>query len=200
VLDSQGTLTFQPSTPGAVTLTVQNDTTSRGAGGPSISQLFGIGSAQRASRAGTFSIRSDIAANPMLMPMATLNLANAALATPQPVVALGDNSGALAMSNAATAVVNFNAAGDQAAVSTSVNQYAALLSGSIGRKAASADDAQTAAAAVKSEADTRRSSVEGVNLDEELVNLTTYQQAYSASARLVQACKDMYDTLLGMTN
>ena len=53
---------------------------------------------------------------------------------------------------------------------------------------------------MKTEADTRRQAVEGVNLDEELVNLTTYQQAYSASARLVQAAKDMYDTLLGMVS
>jgi flagellar hook-associated protein 1 FlgK len=199
VLDSKGTLTFQPSTPGAVTLTVTDDNTQRGIGGPSISQLFGIGSAQRASRAGTFSLNANIQANPMAMPLAKLNLANAALATPQPVLALGDNSGALALSNAATANMNFNAAGDLSASTTSVTQYGALLSGSVGRKAAAADDAQTAADAVKTEADTRRSSVEGVNLDEELVNLTTYQQAYSASARLVQAVKDMYDTLLQMT-
>ena len=80
-----------------------------------------------------------------------------------------------------------------------MTQYASLLAGSIGRKAASADDAKTASAAVKTEANTRRASVEGGNLDEELVNLTTYQQAYSASARLIQAVKDMYNTLLNMT-
>ena len=28
--------------------------------------------------------------------------------------------------------------------------------------------------------------------------MTVYQQAYNASARLVQAAKDMYDVLLGM--
>jgi flagellar hook-associated protein 1 len=39
---------------------------------------------------------------------------------------------------------------------------------------------------------------EGVNLDEELVLMTTYQQAFNASARLIQAAKDMYDTLMGM--
>ncbi|OYX79748.1 MAG: hypothetical protein B7Y85_07730, partial [Brevundimonas sp. 32-68-21] len=38
----------------------------------------------------------------------------------------------------------------------------------------------------------------GVNMDEELVNMTTFQQAYNASARLIQASKDMYDTLIGM--
>ncbi|HEX7761396.1 MAG TPA: flagellar hook-associated protein FlgK [Caulobacteraceae bacterium] len=195
-LDSQGTLTFQPTTPGAVTLTVLDDNTQRGAGGPSVSELFGIGSAQRASRAGTFQLNAAVQANPMLMPLGKLNLANAALS--QPVVASGDNTGALALANAAGATMKFGAAGDLSAMSTSVTQYASLLSGSIGRKAAAADDAKTAADAVKTEANSRRSSVEGVNLDEELVNLTTYQQAYSASARLVQAVKDMYDTLLTM--
>ena len=82
---------------------------------------------------------------------------------------------------------------------SSVTQYApSQFGGSLGRKAAAADDAQTSANAVQTEATARRQSVEGVNLDEELVNLTTYQQAYSASARLVQAVKDMYDTLLSM--
>ncbi len=197
VLDNQGALTFQPSTPGAVTLTVLDDKTQRGVGGPSVSQLFGIGSAQRASRAGTFQIRSDILANPTNMPLAQLNLGNAALG--QPVLALGDNSGALALAKAASATVNFSGAGDLPASASTVTQYASLLAGSIGRKAASADDAKTASAAVKTEAATRRASVEGVNLDEELVNLTTYQQAYSASARLIQAVKDMYNTLLNMT-
>ncbi len=28
--------------------------------------------------------------------------------------------------------------------------------------------------------------------------MTTYQQAFNASARLIQAVKDMYDVLLGM--
>jgi len=51
---------------------------------------------------------------------------------------------------------------------------------------------------VQTETQTRLQSVEGVNLDEELVNLSTYQQAYSASARLVQASQNMINTLLSM--
>jgi flagellar hook-associated protein 1 FlgK len=72
------------------------------------------------------------------------------------------------------------------------------MSGQIGRAASAAEDALDAAASVKTEADTRRSSVEGVNLDEELINLTTYQQAFNASARLITASQDLYDTLIGM--
>ncbi|MBN8648487.1 MAG: hypothetical protein J0L55_11065, partial [Caulobacterales bacterium] len=44
--------------------------------------------------------------------------------------------------------------------------------------------------------DTRRSNIEGVNLDEELVKLTSYQQAYAASARMIKAADEMYQTLL----
>jgi flagellar hook-associated protein 1 FlgK len=48
------------------------------------------------------------------------------------------------------------------------------------------------------EVDSQRQSEEGVNLDEELINLTTYQQAFNASARLIQATKDMFDVLTGI--
>ena len=52
--------------------------------------------------------------------------------------------------------------------------------------------------ALSTEANARQSNYEGVNLDEELVLMTTYQQAFNASARLIQAASEMYDTLLGM--
>ena len=41
----------------------------------------------------------------------------------------------------------------------------------------------------------RRQAVEGVNLDEELVRMTTYQQAFNASARMIQAAKELFDVL-----
>jgi len=118
----------------------------------------------------------------------------------QPVLAPGDGSGATALAQAANAATSFAAAGDFSAMTTSVSQYAAQLGGDLGRTAAAAASASTSASAVQTEAQTRLQAVEGVNLDEELVNLTTYQQAYNASARLVQASKDMINTLLGMIN
>ena len=39
-----------------------------------------------------------------------------------------------------------------------------------------------------------------MNLDQELVNLTTYQQSYNASARLISTVRDMYDTLISMVS
>jgi flagellar hook-associated protein 1 FlgK len=194
-LDGAGTLTFVPSTPGATTVSVVTDSTSRGAGGPSISQLFGLGQAQRISRIATYSVRPDIAANPATLATAQLDLFASA---GQPVISPGDGSGALALSKAGSTQMAFAAAGTAGALTTTVSQYAAQFAGALGTVAAAADSANTNATAVQSEANARRQSVEGVNMDQELINLTTYQQAYSASARLVTATTAMFNALQNM--
>jgi flagellar hook-associated protein 1 len=193
-LDSNGALTFSPSTSGS-SIAVMSDNTQRGANGPSLTQLFGIGVSQQASRAGVYDIRPDIAADPTNMALAQLDLTAPA---GTPVVAAGDGSGATALASVGNANTNFGAAGVLPAQFTSVMQYAANMAGSIGQQASAATSAATAATSVQTEAQTRLQSVEGVNLDEELVNLTTYQQAYNASSRLIQASKDMINTLLDM--
>ena len=175
---------------------VTDNTARGGLGGPSATELFGIGQAQRIGRVATYSVRPDIAANPAILSTAQLDLS--AAASGQPVVSPGDGSGALAMSRAATTQLGFAAAGASAATTTTVSQYAAQFAGALGAMATSADSANTNAAAVQTEADARRQSTEGVNMDQELINLTTYQQAYSASARLVTATTAMFTALQNM--
>ena len=194
-LDSAGALTFTPSGANGATVSVVTDGTSRGAGGPSVSQLFGIGQAQRIERIPTYSVRSDIAGNPSNLATAQLDLS---VPAGQPVVSPGDGSGALAMSRAGATQLTFAAAGASAVATTNVTQYAAQFAGALGAAAASADSAKTNASAVQTEANARRQSVEGVNMDQELINLTTYQQAYSASARLVTATSAMFTALQNM--
>ncbi len=195
-LNGQGALSFTGASPG-VTLAVASDDTQRGAGGPSLSTLFGLGVSQQASRATSFQVRPDIDADPMNMALAKLDLSAPA---GTPVVAIGDGSGAAALARVASATTSFGAAGDLPAMVTSVSQYAANLAGALGQQASAADSADKAAAAVQTEATTRLQSVEGVNLDQELVNLTTYQQAYNASARLIQASQNMINTLLDVVH
>ena len=194
-LSSTGALTFTPATQGGSTLTVVNDQTQRGAGGPSLSQLFGIGDAQRASRTASYAVRSDIAANPGNLALATLNLSAAA---GQPVLVAGDGSGGQLLANAGATTQSFDAPRGSPAIAPTVTRYAAQFAGSLANTATAAATASTNATAVQNEAETQRQSVEGVNLDQELVNLTTYQQAFSASARLVTATQDMFSTLLTM--
>jgi flagellar hook-associated protein 1 FlgK len=191
-LDAQGALTFTGNQPYNAQLSVITDNTARGVGGPSISQLFGLGTGPRGARANTFSVDPTIVANPTDLAFGHLDLS---VAAGQPAVSPGDGAGALALSQVGDQTTLFKAAGSLANVSMTLSQYAAQLGGQIGRDAQTADTQKQASAAVKTEADTRLQSVEGVNIDEELVALTTYQQAYNANARMITAAKELFDTL-----
>lgn len=196
-LDANGQLGFSAPAGSGVTLAVVDDNTQRGVGGPAMSTLFGIGEAARSGRTGSFALRPDIAQDPSRLALAQLNLAAAPGTT---TLATGDTRGADALARAGQVLTRFDAAGGLGAVQRTLSEYAAGFSGQIARKANQAQSEQDAADAVANEAAARRSSVEGVNLDQELIQLTTYQQAYNASARMIQAVNDMYDVLLGMTN
>jgi flagellar hook-associated protein 1 FlgK len=194
-LDANGALTFKGSAPLDANISVVSDNTQRGAGGPSISQLFGLGVTERSTRADRLTIDPIYVANPGKLAFGKLDLS---VAAGTPAIRPGDGRGALALSQAGDIATAFQAAGSMGKVSMTVSHYGAEFAGAIGRDAAAAEDRKQAAAAVQTEATARRQSVEGVNLDEELIRLTTYQQAFNASARMVQAAKDLFDTLLGI--
>jgi len=194
-LDAEGEMGFTPVNSG-LSLSVYTDDTQRGAGGPSISQLFGIGSAQRATRSESFSVRSALAADPTRLALAQVDLSQAAGG--YPVLTRGDGRGAGLVATSGDAAAGFDTAGSMTASTMTVLRYGAEMSGSIARKASMAETTARGADAVSNEAVARRQSAEGVNLDEELISLTTYQQAFNASARLIQASKDLFDTLMTM--
>ena len=195
-LNTNGQMTFASNTTTRVTMSVVGDTTERGPGGPSVSQLFGLGPAERSTRGEKFFVNPAMEQNSSLVPFAQLDLAQAIAGNP--ALAIGDSRGALALAKSGDTVTNFSAAGDASSATMTVSRYAADFSGSIARKANTAESRRDSAEAVASEIDSQRQSEEGVNLDEELINLTTYQQAFNASARLIQATRDMYDVLTGL--
>jgi flagellar hook-associated protein 1 FlgK len=194
-LDANGALTFTGQAPLDANLAILQDDTARGAAGPSISELFGLGVATRSTRANRLDIDPAFVTTPAKMAFGKLDLS---VAAGTPALRPGDGRGALALSQAGNVTTAFQAAGSMGQVSMTVSQYGAELAGAIGRDAAAADNRKQSAAAVNAEATARRQSVEGVNMDEELVRLTTYQQAFNASARMIQAAKDLYDVLLGI--
>ena len=55
-----------------------------------------------------------------------------------------------------------------------------------------------AAANVYSEAQNQQSSVSGVSMDEEAVNLITYQQIYEANLKVISTGADIFDSVLEM--
>jgi flagellar hook-associated protein 1 FlgK len=176
-------------------MSVVSDKTAQAGSGMSMTDLFGLGMGARTGRANDFKVDPAIASDPTKLAFAQLDL-NVAAGTP--ALRAGDARGAVTLSTSGDVNSQFGAAGGLGSVNMTVSRYASEFSGSIARSASDAQSQMDAADAVQTEADSRRQSAESVNLDEELVNLTTYQQAFNASARVIQATKDLFDVLTNM--
>lgn len=193
-LSAKGELVFTGRGSPPAQMSVLNDVTAQAQSGVSMSELFGLGGA-RANRAGGFSIRADIAADPTKLALGELDLG---VPAGTPSLSAADGRGARRLAAAGDASASFGAAGGISGSTSTLGRYASDMAGTIGAKANLTKSAATSAQALNNEALSRRSSFEGVNLEEELVLMTTYQQAFNASARLIQAAAEMYDTLIGM--
>ncbi len=112
------------------------------------------------------------------------------------VVLRGDNSGAIALQNTISNSRSFAAAGGIAAQVASLSDYAAGFYQDISTQSNTVTSNQGTQDDRLAEAQSRIASNSGVNLDEELTNMTTYQQAYSAGARMLSVVDQLYQTLL----
>ncbi len=195
-LDANGRLTLTPTGNNIGSIDVLQDDTTRGDTGISVSEMFGFGEQLGIARSRGLAIRSDIKADPGKLSAAQADLAGAASGTR--VLAAGDGRGALTLEAAGTKQRAFMSAGGLSGQTSSVIDYAARLAGHAGTRSEAMDSAKAAATSVREEVKQRRMSEEGVNLDEELVKMTTYQQAYAAASRMIQAAKDLFDITLNM--
>ncbi|MFT7774871.1 flagellar hook-associated protein FlgK [Roseateles sp.] len=82
---------------------------------------------------------------------------------------------------------------------TITDAYAADIS-DIGARTQSATYLSSVSAGVASSAEQARSSVAGVNLDEEAARLMQFQQGYQAAARVLQTAQSLFDELLRLAN
>ena len=193
-LAANGTMMMTPTSAGA-RLEVTNDTTARGTTGVSLSQFFGLGTAMQSNQAMGLTVRSDIAANPQLMSLAQLDLSPTTVSG-DVVLGASDNRGALDLAATANASFTWPGAGGFASSAMSLNDFAARITATQSTLASSAQSDLTYRNDIKDEVNSRKTSLEGVNLDTELSNMMSYQQAYSASARMLTTVQQMYDTLL----
>lgn len=171
------------------------DSTQRGATGVSLTALHGLSKTATAGRSEEVDVNDLLAADPLRLAVGRPDL-SAALG--QRIVELGDNRGVAAMAAAKNVVRPFSAAGALSAQSTTLATYASRLGGEAGRMSADAERGARGAEAVAAAAADRRAQIEGVNLDDELLRMTTYQNAYAAAARVIQAATDMLDVLMSI--
>lgn len=176
-------------------LNVTNDSTQRGTTGMSFTQLFGIGTNQLALQAQSFAVNPRIVATPGNLAFAKPQLTPTSLVG-DAIVGHGDNSGAEALQAVGAATQSFGKAGGMAANLATLSDYAATFYQDVATRGSAAQSNQTAQDDRLQEAQTRLSAVSGVNLDEELTNMMSYQQAYAAGARMLSVVSQLYDTLL----
>jgi len=176
-------------------LNVTGDTTQRGTTGMSFTQIFGLGANAQASQAVGFALNPSIASSPARLGFASPAITPASVAG-STVVSAGDNAGAIALQNVITKTQAFHAAGGIAAQAASLSDYAATFYQNVSTQSNAVTANQTTQDDRLNEANARVSSDSGVNLDEELTSLTSYQQAYAAGARLLSVVDQMYKALL----
>ena len=108
----------------------------------------------------------------------------------------GDNSIITKLSQLTGQNLNFVTAGGLGATSNTFTGYAAQIIGSASANAATAKTTDTNANALLQGYQENSSAISGVNLDTELANTVIYQNAYTASARVITVANQLFDTLL----
>lgn len=185
----------QPTALSAFNLNVTSDTTQRGTTGLSFTQLFGIGVNQTAQLSASFALNPQLANAPQRLATAQPQITAATIAG-DTVVTHGDNTGLLALEQVGNAQQSFAAAGGISAEVTSLGNYGASFYQDVATRSTNAKANQTAQDDRLQEAKTRQSATSGVNLDEELSNMMTYQQSYAAGARMLTVVQQLFTTLL----
>jgi len=178
-------------------LNVTSDSTQRGATGVSFSQMFGLGDNAKAQQAAGFGLTTAVSNNPARIGFGIPAITPATVAG-DTIVSAGDNAGAIALQNVISKTHSFQAAGSIAAQTSSLSDYVASFYQAVSTQSNAVTANQTTQDDRLTEANQRVSSYSGVNLDEELTALTTYQQAYAAGARIMTVVDQLYQTLLGI--
>lgn len=80
--------------------------------------------------------------------------------------------------------------------SQTLEEYYRGLVGSVGTQTARLHDTAANQGAVVTSLENERQAVSGVNVDEEIVNLMTYQRAFQGAARYISVVDDLLDTLI----
>ena len=193
-LGADGSLSMTPANAGAQ-LAVNTDTTQRGSTGMSFTEMFGLGTQAQTAQAAGFTVNPALAASPSSMAFAQANITSSTVAGDN-VLESGDNSGLLALQSVGTTNQTFAVAGNLSAQANTLTSYAASFYQDVATQSADASSNATTQSDLLTQAQTQQSSESGVNLDEELSNMMTYQQAYSASARMLSTVDQLYDTLM----
>jgi flagellar hook-associated protein 1 FlgK len=146
-----------------------------------------------ADTAGNIDVRTDIKASPNLVSRGSMKY-NSDIK--QYYMSEGDNTTALQLSTVMQTKTTMAGAGDIASGSYTVAEYAAATISVVARNSAESKSQQAYQSTLGQSLQSQYSNQSGVNLDEEVSNMLNFQQAYSASAKVISTLQEMLDVLM----
>lgn len=145
--------------------------------------------------AGNLSVRSDIQTAPEKISRGTMQW-NAD--TNRYYLSEGDSTIALALGQTMKAKTSMDTAGSIYAGKYSFSEYAAATIGVVAEQSSSSKSEMSYQTSLNASLDFQNTSYSGVNLDEEISSMMDFQQAYSASAKVITVLQEMLETLTSM--
>ncbi len=188
-----------------------NDTPKTPATNRGFSHFFGLNNffvddgdarvAKTAGSAASLKVESRLTANPNLIALGQLTAVPLPNDPAKPSTytyerTIGDNTIISALAKLGIQEVNFAAAGGLGQTKIPISSYAGQIIGAAATNANASKTLKENAQTLLDGYNQRSDSISGVNLDEELANTVIYQNAYSASARVITVVNSMFDTLL----
>ena len=147
--------------------------------------------------AGLIQVRSDIVSDPARLARGALVSTTAPLPKAgELAVALGDASIIQSLADKFLEDLQFAATGGLPFTAVTLASYASEILSTTAISAANAEKTAMFKQILFEELSFRSESISGVNIDEELRNMVLYENAYAATARVIQVVDDLFDILL----
>ncbi len=149
--------------------------------------------------AGLIQVRSDIVSDPARLARGAL----VSTTVPLPkagelAIALGDASIIQSLADKFLEDLQFAATGGLPFTAVTLAGYASEILSTTAISAANAEKTALFKEVLFDELSFRSESISGVNIDEELRNMVLYENAYAATARVIQTVDELFDILLGL--
>lgn len=110
----------------------------------------------------------------------------------------GDNSISQLFAGLATKSLSFDAAGGLPTIGTTLSQYSGLIIAQTSTNLTNANNLKNDSNTLLNGFSEQSQNISGVNLDQELANTVIFQNAYSASTRVITVVSTLFQDLLGV--
>lgn len=124
---------------------------------------------------------------------------NAALQAAPEKIAASSLAGTVGNSGTALAIADLQSATSATLNGNTLDQFYTNLVTVLGADVSRATGLATSAGLLNSHIEAQRQSVSGVNIDEEVTNMTAAQHAYNAASKVISVIDSMLDTLINHT-